>query len=102
MSASRGTISGPQVFRALFGILSSPSTILFKRRLIVLAISLVVILLLTLRQVTSILLVILLRSARASWGKNLFIRIFAFLSLLLMACSSPALYRGNMYRSSTR
>jgi len=50
---------------ALFRIPSSPSTILFKRRLIVLAISLVIISLLTFRRVTSILLVILLRSTRA-------------------------------------
>ena len=48
-SASQGAISSLQVFRALFRILSSPSTVLFKRRLIVLAISLIVILLLTLR-----------------------------------------------------
>ena len=58
--------------------------------------------LLTLRQVTSILLVILLRSARAGQGKNLSIRIFAFLLLLLVAYSSPTLYRGGRYRSSTK
>ena len=66
MSASQGAISGLQIFKALFRILSSPSAILFKRQLIVLAISLVVISLLTLRQVTGILLVISLRSTRAS------------------------------------
>ena len=69
ISISQGTISNLQVFKALFRILSSPSTILFKRRLIVLAISLVVILLLTLRRVTGISLVMLLRSTRASQGK---------------------------------
>ena len=65
MSASQGAISGPQVFRALFRILSSPSTVLFKRRLMVLAISLVVMSLSTLRRVTGVLLVMSLRSARA-------------------------------------
>jgi len=66
MSISQGAISGLQVFRALFRILSGPSAVLFKRRLIVLAISLVVMSLLTLRRVTSVLLVMLLRSAGAS------------------------------------
>ncbi len=57
--------------------------------------------LLTLRQVTSILLVILLRSTRASQGENLSIRIFTFLLLLLIAYRLPTLYRGSRYRSST-
>ena len=43
----------------------------------------------------------LLRSTRASQGKNLSIRIFAFLLLLLVAYNSPTLYRGSRYRSST-
>jgi len=67
----------------------------------VLAISSIVMSLLTCRRVTGALPVILLRSTRASWGKNLFIRIFAFLSLLLVAYNSPALYRGSKYRSFT-
>ena len=49
ISISQGAISSLQVFRALFKILFSFSTILFKRRLIVLVISLVIILLLTLK-----------------------------------------------------
>ena len=102
MSVSQGTISGPQIFRASFGILSSPSTILFKRWLIVLAISLVNILLLTLRQVTGISPVILLRSTGARQGKNLSIRIFTFLLLLLIASNSLILYISGRYRSSTR
>ena len=68
----------------------------------VLAISSVVISLLTLRQVTGVLLVISLRSTRAGQGENLSIRIFAFLLLLLVAYSLPTLYRGSRYRSSTR
>jgi len=68
----------------------------------VLAISSIVISLLIYRRVTGILPIMLLRSARAGWGKNLSIRIFAFLSLLLVAYNSPALYRGSRYRSSTR
>jgi len=68
----------------------------------VLAIFLVVILLLTLRRVTSASLVISLRSTRASWGKNLSIRIFAFLLLLLIASNLPGLCRGGRCRSSTR
>ena len=102
ISASQGTKSGPQVFKALFRILFSPSAILFKRQLIVLAISSVIILLLTYRRVTSILPVILLRLARAGQGKNLSIRIFTFLLLLLVAYNSPALYRGGRYRSFTK
>ena len=43
----------------------------------------------------------LLRSTRASQGKNLSIRIFTFLLLLLVAYNSPTLYRGGRYRSST-
>ena len=66
----------------------------------VLAISSIIISLLTCRQVTSVLPVILLRSARASQGKNLSIRIFAFLLLLLVAYNSPTLCRGSRYRSS--
>ena len=54
------------VFKALFSILSSPSAILFKRWLIVLAISSITISLLTYRQVTGVLSVILLRSTGAS------------------------------------
>ena len=50
----------------LFSILSSPSTILFKRRLIVLAISSVIISLSTLRRVTGASPVISLRSTKAS------------------------------------
>jgi hypothetical protein len=57
---------GLRGLKALFRILSSPSTILFKRQLIVLAISSVIISLLTLRQVTGILPIISLRSTRAS------------------------------------
>ena len=102
ISASQGAISSPQVFRASFGILSGPSTILFKRRLIVLAISSVIILLLTLRQVAGILPVILLRSTRAGQGKNLSIRIFAFLLLSLIAGNSPVLRIGGRCGSSTR
>ena len=84
-------------------ILSSPSTILFKRRLIVLAISSIVISLSTLRRVTGVLPVMSLRSTRASQGKNLSIRIFTFLLLLLVvAYSSPTLYRGSRYKSSAR
>ena len=49
ISISQGAISGLQVFKALFRILSRPSTILFKRRLIVLAISSIIISLLTYR-----------------------------------------------------
>ena len=75
---------------------------LFKRRLIVLAISLVVMSLLTLRQVAGILPVMLLRSAGAGWGKNLFVRIFAFLLLLLVASNSPILYMGGRYGFFTR
>ena len=78
---------------ALFGILSSPNTVLFKRRLIVLAISLVVILLSTLKRVTSASPVISLRSAKAGWGKNLSVRIFAFLSLSFVASDLPGLRR---------
>jgi len=66
----------------------------------VLAISSVIMSLLTLRRVTGVLPVMLLRSAGAGWGKNLSVRIFAFLSLSLVACGSPALYRGGRYRSS--
>ena len=95
------TISSLQVFKALFRILFRLSAILFKRRLIVLAISSVDISLLTYRRVTSALPVILLRSARASQGKNLSIRIFTFLLLLLVTYNSPTLYRGSRYRSST-
>jgi hypothetical protein len=65
ISASQGAISSLYIFKALFRILSSPSTVLFKRRLIVLAISSVIISLSTLRRVTSVLPVISLRSARA-------------------------------------
>ena len=43
-----------------------------------------------------------LRSTGAGQGKNLSIRIFAFLLLLLVAYNSPTLYRGGRYRSSTR
>ena len=68
----------------------------------VLAISSVVMSLLTRRQVTGILPVMLLRSARASQGKNLSIRIFTFLLLLLVACASPALCRGSRCGSSAR
>ena len=68
----------------------------------VLAISSVVISLLTLRQVTGTSPVISLRSAKASQGKNLSIRIFAFLLLSLIASNSPSLRRGRRYRSSTR
>jgi len=68
----------------------------------VLAISLVIISLLTLRRVTSASPMILLRSARASWGKNLSIRIFAFLLLLLVASNLPSLRRGGRCRSFTR
>ena len=102
ISISQGTISSLQVFKALFRILSSPSTILFKRRLIVLAISSIIISLSTLRRVIGVLPIILLRSTRASQGKNLSIRIFTFLLLLLVAYNSPTLYRGSRYRSSTR
>ena len=66
ISISQGAISSPQVFIALFSILSSPSAILFKRRLIVLAISLVIMSLLTLRRVTSALPIISLRSTKTS------------------------------------
>ena len=66
ISVSQGTINGPQVFRALFRIPSSPSAVLFKRRLMVLAISSIIILLLTLRRVISILFIILLKSTRTS------------------------------------
>ena len=68
----------------------------------VLAISLVVISLLTLRQVASISPVILLRSAGASQGKNLSIRIFAFLSLSLIASNLPILYIGRKCGFSTK
>ena len=102
ISVSQGAISSLQVFRASFGILPGPSTVLFKRQLMVLAISLVIILLLTLRQVTGVSPVILLRSARAGQGENLSIRIFAFLLLSLIASNSPILYIGGRYRSSTR
>jgi hypothetical protein len=53
-SASQGAISGPQVFKALFGIPSGPSAVLFKRRLIVLAISSVIMSLSTHRRVTGV------------------------------------------------
>ena len=102
ISASQGTISSPQVFRALFRILSSPSAILFKRWLIVLAISLVIISLSTLKRVAGISPVISLRSTGAGQGKNLSIRIFTFSLLLLIASSSPILYIGGRYGSSTR
>ena len=49
ISISQGAISRLQVFRTLFRILSSPSTILIKRRLIVLAISSIIISLSTYR-----------------------------------------------------
>ena len=49
ISISQGAISSLQVFKALFKIILGPSTILFKRRLIVLAISSIIILLLTYR-----------------------------------------------------
>ena len=68
----------------------------------VLAISLVIMLLLTLRRVTGALPMISLRSAKASQGKNLSIRIFAFLLLLLVVSDSPGLYRGGRCGSSTR
>ena len=102
ISASQGAISGPQVFKALFGILSSPSTVLFKRRLMVLAISSIIMSLLTRRRVTGVLPVMLLRSTGAGQGKNLSIRIFAFLLLLLVAYVSPALYRGGRCGSSAK
>ena len=102
ISISQGAISSLQVFKALFRILLSLSTILFKRRLIVLAISSAIISLLIYRRVTSVLPIILLRSARASQGKNLFIRISTFLLLLLVAYNFPILYRGSKYRFSTR
>ena len=60
----------------------------------VLAISSVVMSLSTCRRVTGVSPVMSLRSAGAGWGKNLSVRIFAFLSLLLVACVSPALRRG--------
>ena len=101
-SASQGTISGPQIFRALFGILSGLGAVLFKRRLIVLAIFLVNISLLTIRRVAGVSPVILLRSTRASQGKNLSIRIFAFLLLLLIAGNLLVLCIGGRYGSSTR
>ena len=101
-SVSQGAISSPQVFRASFRILSSPSTILFKRRLIVLAIFLVIISLLTLRRVAGILPIMSLRSTGAGQGKNLSVRIFAFLLLSLIASSSPILCIGGRYGSSTR
>ena len=102
ISVSQGAISDLQVFRALFRILFSPSTILFKRRLIVLAISLIIMSLSTLRRVAGVLPIISLRSARAGQGKNLSVRIFAFLSLLLIASDSPVLCMGGRYRSFTR
>jgi hypothetical protein len=74
--------------------------VLFERRLMVLAISSVVMSLLTRRRVTSTSPVMLLRSAGAGWGKNLSVRIFAFSSLLLVACGSPALRRGGRCGSS--
>ena len=48
--------------------------------------------------------IILLRSARASWGENLSIRIFAFLLLSLVASDSPTsiLCMGGRCGSSTR
>jgi len=67
----------------------------------VLAISSIIMSLLTRRRVTGVSPVMLLRSAGASWGKNLSVRIFAFSSLLLVACDSPALRRGGRCRSST-
>ena len=57
----------------------------------VLAISLVIMSLLTLRRVTGASPIISLRSAKAGWGKNLSVRIFAFLSLSLVASDSPGL-----------
>ena len=98
---SHNNASG-QCRNTLFRILFSFSAILFKRRLIVLAISSIIILLLTYRQVTSVLPIMLLKSAKASQGKNLFIRIFAFLLLLLIAYTSPTLYRGGRYRFSAK
>ena len=102
ISASQGAISSLQVFKALFRIPSGPSAVLFKRRLIVLAISSIIMSLSTLRRVTGVLPMMSLRSAGAGQGKNLFIRIFTFLSLLLVACGSSALYRGGKCGSSTR
>ena len=58
--------------------------------------------LLTLRQVTSVSPIILLRSAGASWGKIFFIKIFTFSLLLLMAGNSPVLYIGGRCGSFTR
>ena len=58
--------------------------------------------LLTHRRVTSVLPIMLLRSTRAGLGKNLSIRIFTFLLLLLVAYNSLTLHRGSRYRSSTR
>ena len=68
----------------------------------VLAISLVIILLSTLKQVTSALPIILLRSAKANQGKNFSIKIFAFLLLLLIVSNSPSLHRGGRYGSFTK
>ena len=68
----------------------------------VLAISSGIMSLSTLRRVTGVLPIISLRSAGASQGKNLSIRIFTFLLLLLVAYNSPTLYRGSRCGSSTR
>src|SRR6266571_7551468 len=101
MSASQGVMSGPQVFRASFGIPSGPGAVLFERRLMVLAISSVVMSLSTLRRVAGVSPVISLRSAGAGWGKNLSVRIFAFLLLSLVVGDSPVLRMGGRCGSST-
>ena len=86
MSISQNAINGPQVFRALFGILFSFSAMLFEKQLMVLTIFLIIILLSTLKQVTNALFVMLLKSAETGWGKNLFIIFFYYCCLWLVIC----------------
>src|SRR6266704_2642869 len=100
MSITQNIINSPQAFKASFGILFNFNAVLFERRLIVLAISFVVMSLLTHRQIAGISPMMSLKFAETGWKKSLFVRIFAFSSLLFMACVSFACHKGGMCKFS--